>query len=1275
MPQVPLNRGFRLVPETYQKDDIPLGELLLPSASSDVKTWAQLFDEYRVVILAEAGAGKTYELEGAARRLKDQGKAAFFIRIEDLSEQFEQAFEVGSAEAFLSWQASSDEGWFFLDSVDEIRLTAARVFEQALRNFAGRVGLACNRAHIYVSSRPYAWRPQRDRTLLEAILPFHADMITLEGEQEEPSVSLIADQVTAQRFTAHTNEEPLPTLNVYQMTALSAEDIRTFAECSEVPNSSTFLHELERSNLFTLAQLPFDLRDLIHAWKTDQVLGSRLNILEQSVTRQLSQAELSTPSLTLTRLQDGAQLLAIAVVLTGVANVRLQATTTGEGIDPMVLLPEWSAAELHALLTSGLFGEPVYGEVRFRHREVRELLAARWIHQQLGTDTNRNEIENWMFRSRYGLTVLSARLRPLLPWLVLFDERIRERVIAHYPEVVVEGGDAAALPLIERETTLKRVIEQITDPRASLRGLDNSAIVRIATPELEPFTLQLIEKHFEDDRVMFILGRLVWQGKMTQSLAPLSRIAADPQRGHYARLVAVRAVGCLADNERLNELWRAILDSGGEIPRTVFAELVAYAPPQKASIDLILETLARSVDYKRYDSSGLAGNLTDFVNRLAGCSESTSADDLHAFASGLLTYLQKKPHLERGECELSKAYYWLMPIALRCVEHLIAKRAPAAMSSTTLRVLAAAPELMQWHGSELGDIKGALTTLVPAWPELNDALFWRCIEDCRTRQARRNQSLKDDWLVSYSWHFWAFAADSFPRILDWVRQRPLEDDQFVALARAYRTFNDHGKPTLWREQLLATTHGHAALQETLLALLNPKPDPTLVRFQEQERKYRRQHARQQKRESNQWTHFVERLKAKPDLVRHPPGLQPSEVSNFQFHLMEHIRDASGSSTQLDGSDWSALIPEFGLAVAEAYRDAAIAFWRAYQPTLRSEGAEPNSIPAAVMFGLTGLAIELQNHEHIAKLDAREAESALRYALFELNGFPFWFDSFCRQHLPEATAFFYREIDWELSTSQPEQRSFYVLHDVVYHAPVLHSTLAPLLKQWLMNHQVLNLECLRYSRRIIGNDNLPAAEIAGLAFDKISNPATPGEQLPVWYAVRTDADPTLSLPALKTALRKLSRAAAERFGETFSVELLGGRRDAVLSIGGFNSPTYLKELYLLMHSVIRVKNDLNRAGGGVYSPTVRDDAQDARERLFGMLQEQSSEITYRAILELAEKHPVQHFCTYMRACAVSRATTDGDMQPWRIEEVAHAARRLIRTSTLLSPVLEVDNAVR
>ncbi len=1274
MPQVPLNRGFRLVPETYQKDDLPIGELLLATTSTDVKTWEQLFEEYRVVILAEAGAGKTYELEGAAQRLRAQGKAAFFIRIEDLSEQFESAFEVGTAAAFNSWLASADEGWFFLDSVDEIRLTAARVFEQALRNFAGQVGLASNRAHIYVSSRPYAWRPQRDRALLEAILPFYDEMTTLEPEQEQHSDSFNADQAASQRYTAYTNDEPLSTLNLYQMTALSVDDIRIFAEYSDVPNSSTFLHELERGNLFSLAQLPFDLRDLIHAWKTDQALVSRLTILEQSVTRQLSQAALNTPSLTLSRLQDGSQLLAIGVVLSGIASLRFQATATGEGIDPTVLLPDWSTAELHTLMTSGIFGEPIYGEVRFRHREVRELLAARWINQQLGTEANRNEIEHWLFRPRYGLTVLSARLRPLLPWLILFDERIRERVIAHYPEVVLEGGDAAALPLSAREATLKQVIEQITDPRVSLRGLDNSAIVRLATPELEPFTLQLIEEHFKNDQAMFILGRLVWQGKMSQCLAPLARLAADPQRGKYARLVSVRAIGCLADRERLIELWRALLASEGEVPRAVFAELVAYAPPQMASIDLILATLPRSVGYKRYDSSGLAGSLADFVDSLARCEEVASADYLLAFASGLLTYLQQKPHLERGQCTLSQAYYWLMPIALQCIEHLVSKRAPAALSSTVLTILAATPELMLWRGNELGNLKSSLATLIPAWPELNDTLFWWCVAQCRAQQARKGQSLRDDWLVSCSGHFWAFDASSFSRMVGWIHERPLEDDQLVALARAYRTFTENDRPQGWLEQLLAITCDHATLQETLHTLLNPKPNTTTLHYQEQERKYRHQQARQQNRERKQWTNFVERLKANPEIVRCPPGLQPGELSNFQFHLMEHIREGAGSSTRLDGSNWSALIPEFGQAVAEAYRDGALAFWRAYQPRIRSEGAEPNSIPSAVLFGLTGLAIELQNEENIAKLDACEAESVLRYALFELNGFPRWFEAFCGQRSAEAITFLFREIVWELSVTQPDHSSFYVLHDLLHHAPSLHPAIAPLLTQWLMSNQVLNLECLRYCRRIIGGGNIPAKEIAGLALDKIADPATPVEQLPMWYAIRTDADPTLSLPALRTSLKKRTRAAAELFGEAFSVELLGGRRNAVLSIGGFNTPTYLKELYLLMHSVIRVKNDLNRTGGGVYSPTLRDDAQDARERLFGMLNELPSEITYHAILELADKHPVPNICAYMRSCSVLRATTDGDIEPWHIEAVARAASRLTRASRLDPTVPEADHAV-
>ena len=191
MPPVPLTRRFRLILDANQKDDLPLGELWLGSSHSENQTWEMLFTEYRMVILAEAGAGKTYELQRAANLLRNQDKAAFFIRIKDLSDRFETAFEIGTAEAFSAWLSGTDEAWFFLDSVDESRLTEARAFEQALRYFADQVGPASQRAHVYVSSRPYAWWPQRDHPLLEELLPFAPQTTSLEKAKTKPRHNLV----------------------------------------------------------------------------------------------------------------------------------------------------------------------------------------------------------------------------------------------------------------------------------------------------------------------------------------------------------------------------------------------------------------------------------------------------------------------------------------------------------------------------------------------------------------------------------------------------------------------------------------------------------------------------------------------------------------------------------------------------------------------------------------------------------------------------------------------------------------------------------------------------------------------------------------------------------------------------------------------------------------------------------------------------------------------------------------------------------------------------
>ncbi|HBR3521632.1 TPA: hypothetical protein L9S82_004950, partial [Klebsiella pneumoniae] len=125
---ISLDRSFTVVPKNSLGNEDEASTSM--GISSGSIKWSQLEDEYRVVILAAAGAGKTVEMRSRAEIIKQSGRLAFFIRIEDLNESdFAWGLEVGSPEEFEGWLASTNEAWFFLDSVDEARLVAPNAFE------------------------------------------------------------------------------------------------------------------------------------------------------------------------------------------------------------------------------------------------------------------------------------------------------------------------------------------------------------------------------------------------------------------------------------------------------------------------------------------------------------------------------------------------------------------------------------------------------------------------------------------------------------------------------------------------------------------------------------------------------------------------------------------------------------------------------------------------------------------------------------------------------------------------------------------------------------------------------------------------------------------------------------------------------------------------------------------------------------------------------------------------------------------------------------------
>lgn len=56
-------------------------------------SWRHLLESYRVVILSEAGTGKTWEIRQAALDLRAEGKKAFFLRLEEIADNLDGAFE------------------------------------------------------------------------------------------------------------------------------------------------------------------------------------------------------------------------------------------------------------------------------------------------------------------------------------------------------------------------------------------------------------------------------------------------------------------------------------------------------------------------------------------------------------------------------------------------------------------------------------------------------------------------------------------------------------------------------------------------------------------------------------------------------------------------------------------------------------------------------------------------------------------------------------------------------------------------------------------------------------------------------------------------------------------------------------------------------------------------------------------------------------------------------------------------------------------------------
>ena len=1244
---IKLDRTFRdLAASDKEGDEAEMVGLWGREAST---RWLDLLVEPRVIILAEAGSGKTAEIRHVCRRQRDERKPAFFLRMEHVVEDFDTSFEEGSSEEFESWLASGEPGWIFLDSVDEARLRDPKDFERAIRRIGKKIERVLQRTHIVITSRTEAWRPATDLLLCKTSLRWDPPS-KVPAEESQPQGNVLA---TKRREGRLNKQSPF---RIVTLMELHGAQIDAFAIAKGVTNLKAFKAAVERAEAWSFTTRPLDLAETVEFWNENQRIGSRLDLMMSSITKRLEehdQDRADARPIAISRVREGVQLVAAAATLCQESAIRVpDGQQNAKGLPIKDVLTDWNDQECSTLLSRPIFDPGIYGTVRFHHRSVREYLTAEWLHTLLVDEGSRAKIEALFFRKQYGIEVIVPTMRPVLPWLAVLDHRILNKVVALAPEVLFEGGDPSKLPFETRQQILHQTCEQLAQPAHGRSMMDFSAVQRFANPDLASEIGVLLDQYGADEDIAWFLLRMVFQGNIT-TLANKAKHFALNSRTRHTRTAAIRAILTVGTPDDAQELRQSFVAEAMSLPRDWLGELLADLPPTAEAVYWLLEALERLAPKDPNQVDPLSDSLARCVNDLP-------LTLLPALVDGLVVLMQREPVVERRHCELSQLYGWLSFSVVIAATRLIEARDTAAHSPGVLTALWLLPIADKFCSGHVKETKEELPALVKAWPELNHAVFWHSVLlERRWRERDKNGRLTDYWGVSIFGGYWSFDSSDFDLIANDISARPLLDDRLVALTLAFRLFIAGGRQRKWRERLKRLTANDEALQQALHKLFHPPADE-MAKYRRQQAQWKLRDARNATERAKKLEHDKKLLNEQIDQIRNPS--KPGVYNQNQYYLQERMRSANDNSGHWTEGNWQSLIDTYGEPVARAFRDGAVKFWRHYQPLTQSQGMSVNQTPVGLIFGLTGIAIEAREEENwLQHLNSDEAEKATRYALAELNGFPSWIPDLYAAFPKEVSAVILQEIQHELATETNKGESHYVLYRMAWHGEWGRDQIAPLLLPALKAKRI-NESNLGYLLSIIQGSSISDAAIAKIVARK-ANALHDPVFTPIWFATWIGVDPGAAIPMLAARFAALKKPGDQtNLALRFLVSLFGGRRQEGRARSAYRTVEHIKTLYLLMTRYVREEDDIEHAGRGVYSPGLRDEAQDARNALLAFIRETPGKDAYLALMEMEHAHPDARSRPWMGYQAKVKATLDADFTPWKPNQVRDFNDARIATPT-------------
>lgn len=1195
--------------------------------------WDELLKYSRVIILAEAGAGKTREMKVQSTKLNQAGQFSFFIPIESLAEDFiVDILHPDERLRFEQWKNSSDYACLFLDAVDELKLKGDE-FNKALRKLRQQLDKHLSRVNIIMSCRHSDWNSY-DFTTLEEWLPdnqlseesimpisqksgreFFKDMVS--GWFNRPVVSNPLEEPEKE-----TGQKPddYHRLHCFYMRPMTNKQIRKFTCESDVADQERFLQQPYTLNAEVFAGRPQDLISLIAYWNTHQKFDSALTLHESDIQNRLTEnynrceQVLKSPQ----EIRNAVEKLALAMCLTRKLTIGIAESfkSDNHSLNPQKILTDWLPKDIKTLLRLAIFEPATYERVRFHHRSVLEYLAARRLQHLTKKGMPISACFNLLFSERCNFPVVIPSMRSVTAWLSLWDPYVCKELMNRAPEILLSGGDPGSLPIEVRLELLKNFVLHYKHGTSRGINIPLVQVTRFSHPELQPVIKKLWAEGYQNDDVRELLLEIIWTGKFQDCNALLEQAVYDPDIEITDRLRAIKAIATTDDSVLQQKIVYDVINSPELWPEKFIFHFAEELFPQMLSVDNLLILIKRTTEPKS-STSGFKWTLYNMATEIAP--ESDAAITFRDRVTQLI--LDNNIKESRNYSPMSQYGYLVPTLTKICARQLAGKNHHKDIIFSCLICHIFKSGEPNYTNADIGVIRYKLNNIVP----IRKFIFqteWNLLAQI----TEHNIGAYD--IKEYSVLF-NFNKDDLFWIIELLTDKSFIDSRIVLLDFLFKFTPLADNIPEFHDSLINAVSDDETLLSLVHQWLRPKPiDTEFIRRQEirKEKAKKRQEKEksQQDVEINEWLIWYDKTTTDSTWML---------SDDTQFSVLNYIAVMLKKTHRRYSPEdfWSRdiLRKAFGDEVTERIETALQEYWRKspIQLQFEQERINRNSSEQNEIIAMMGLLAESDSQGWQKRLNHSEALLAIKYATLLRNNFmPFI----------NELAITFPDIVKEIIGSELQ----YAIHHINNgnHCPIIGQvasagiTLRKLLSDGIFN--AANSYLLAVNKATINSGGSPVEKILISLIDVISDDKKKiiaqncvsaykiSPYNPEYYAFMRYAfifSPDVGMETFQHAFRKCPDK--DSYIESLYATLFSHQASRRHQSPFYNSDisqqiSMTGKLLDIAYQYIRREDD--REHDDIFTPDLRDRAEEARGALLDRLLNISNDKTVIEIIRLAKQ---------------------------------------------------------